>query len=148
MKPKHQETQSGRPHEETARSREVYAAVPYVPGVSEKISKLLRREGIRVAHTSRRLRNRLVNAKDPMEPGKKKGAVYQIKCSCGSSYIGETGRPKTVRMKEHVSDIKFARGDKSATAKHFETCGGSMDPLSAKTLALESHWKEGSSGRR
>ena len=106
-----------------------------------KISKILTRKGIKVAHTSKRLRNRLVHVKDPIEAERRKGAVYQIKCPCGSSYVGESGRPKNVRLKEHKADIKFARTDKSATARHFETCGEDMDPLAAKTLALEGHWK-------
>ena len=93
------------------------------------------------AHTSKRLRNRLVHVKDPTEAERRKGAVYQIKCPCGSSYVGESGRPKNVRLKEHIADIKFARTDKSATARHFETCGEDMDPLAAKTLALQGHWK-------
>ena len=44
-------------------------------------------------------------------------------------------------MKEHVADIKFGRTDKSATAKHFASCGGSLNPLDAKTLAIENRWK-------
>ena len=72
---------------------------------------------------------------------KKKGVVYQISCSCGSVYIGESGRPKDVRLKEHVADIKHARLDKSATARHFSTCRGDLNPLTAKTLATEGHWK-------
>ena len=130
-----------RAENERASRGQIYAAVPYVPGVSEKISKILARKGIKVAHTSKRLRNRLVHVKDPIEAERRKGAVYQIKCPCGSSYVGESGRPKNVRLKEHIADIKFARTDKSATARHFETCGEDMDPLAAKTLALEGHWK-------
>ena len=107
----------------------------------KKISKILTRKGIKVAHTSKRLRNRLVHVKDPIEAERRKGAVYQIKCPCGSSYVGESGRPKNVRLKEHIADIKFARTDKSATARHFETCCEDMDPLAAKTLALEGPWK-------
>ena len=110
--------------------------------VSEKIAKLLRPKGIQVAHSSSRLQNRLVKVKDPMDPEKRKGAVYQISCSCGSSYIGESGRPKNVRLKEHVADIKFDRRDKSVTARHFAACEGEMNPLDAKTIATEGHWKK------
>ena len=38
--------------------------------------------------------------------------------------------------------MKFARLDKSATARHFAACGGEMNPLDAKTLATEDHWKK------
>ena len=137
-----QRTQSHQAEEATARDEVTYAKVPYVAGVSEKIAKLLRPKGIQVAHSSRRLRNHLVNVKDRIEPEKKKGIVYKIQCSCGSNYIGESGRPKNVRLKEHVADIKFARLDKSATARHFAACAGDMNPLDAKTIATEDHWRK------
>ena len=126
--------------EETSQEK-TFIKLPYVRGVSEKLAKIFRPMGIQVAHSSNRLRNRLVKAKDAVKPEKKKGAVYQISCSCGSVYIGESGRPKDVRLKEHVADIKHARLDKSATARHFSTCRGDLNPLAAKTLATEGHWK-------
>ena len=30
-----------------------------------------------------------------------KGVVYKVDCSCGNTYIGETGRTLGVRLKEH-----------------------------------------------
>ena len=128
--------------EAAARDQETYAAVPYVPGLSERIAKVLRPHRIKVAHKSKRLRGHLVNVKDPVEQSKKKGAVYEIKCSCGSSYIGESGRPKQDRLKEHTADIKHGRCDTSATARHFGTCGGDLNPFEARTLAIERHWKK------
>ena len=125
----------------TSDEQVTYAKVPYVAGVSERIAKVLRPKGIQVAHSSRRLRNHLVNVKDRLEHGKRKGAIYKIHCSCGSDYIGESGRPKNVRLKEHVADIKFARLDKSATARHFASCSGDMNPLDARTIATEGHWR-------
>ena len=62
-----------------------------------------------------------------------------MSCSCGSVYIGESGRPRDVRLKEHVADIKYGRLDKSATARHVYECGGEMDPMKATTLATDDH---------
>ena len=139
IKKKRQEPQTEA--DEEPRAEKMYAKVPYVPGISEQIAKILRPKGIQVAHSSGRLRGRLVRVKDRLDPRKSKGAVYRISCSCGSCYIGESGRPKNVRLKEHVADLKFARLDKSATARHFAACGGEMNPLDAETLAIEGHWK-------
>ena len=33
------------------------------------------------------------------------------------------------------------RLDKPATARHFSTCGGDLNPIVAKTIATEGHWK-------
>ena len=40
-----------------------------------------------------------------------------------------------------MADLKYARFDKSATAKHFAECGGQINPLNARTLATEDHWR-------
>ena len=35
-----------------------------------------------------------------------KGVVYKIDCSCGQSYIGETGRTLSTRVKEHKKAVE------------------------------------------
>ena len=126
---------------EVTEQQKTFVKIPYVRGVSEQISKLLRPKGIQVAHSAARLKSRLVKAKDGFDPKKKKGTVYRISCSCGSVYIGESGRPRDVRLKEHVADIKYARLDKSATARHVHDCRGNMNPLEASTIATDTHWR-------
>ena len=53
-----------------------------------------------------------------MDPPDKCGVVYSINCSdCPKAYIGETGRPIKVRLKEHIKSPK--EGDlKSALSQH------------------------------
>ena len=46
------------------------------------------------------LRTALVRVKDPI-PMEKSGVVYEVPCSCGKVYIGETKRTLETRMKEH-----------------------------------------------
>ena len=45
--------------------------------------------------------------------------VYKILCSCGTSYIGQTGRSFEVRIKEHIADTNHNRIAKSTIAEHF-----------------------------
>ncbi len=50
------------------------------------------------------LRKLLVTPKDPIPMEKRSRCVYQIKCSdCPKSYIGQTGRQLSQRIKEHQS---------------------------------------------
>ena len=48
--------------------------------------------------------------------------VYEIPCKgCSKSYVGETGRGVSVRLKEHKSDVKFHRTS-NAIVLHIENC--------------------------
>jgi len=44
--------------------------------------------------------------------------VYVIPCSCGTPYIGETGRSINQRICEHAADIKHGRTRSFALAEH------------------------------
>jgi hypothetical protein len=46
--------------------------------------------------------------------------VYIIPCSCGTPYIGETGRSINQRISEHAADLKHMRTKSSALAEHVE----------------------------
>ncbi|KAF9823721.1 hypothetical protein SFRURICE_002088 [Spodoptera frugiperda] len=57
--------------------------------------------------------------KDPLAvPG-----VYMIPCDCGSSYIGETRRNITTRLKEHIRSVKNRDTHTSAVAEHACSAG-------------------------
>ncbi|KAJ8938974.1 hypothetical protein NQ318_005216 [Aromia moschata] len=44
--------------------------------------------------------------------------VYELKCTCGKSYIGQTGRSIQCRIKEHQRHTRLGNTDKSAIAEH------------------------------
>ncbi|XP_077999607.1 uncharacterized protein LOC144452388 [Glandiceps talaboti] len=53
------------------------------------------------------LRKELVHPKDKIEKEKQCGVVYEIPCrNCDQSYIGETGRQFSYRLKEHSSEVE------------------------------------------
>jgi predicted GIY-YIG superfamily endonuclease len=39
--------------------------------------------------------------------------IYSIPCECGRSYIGETGRPLAVRLREHGHNLQQGLLEKS-----------------------------------
>ena len=47
-----------------------------------------------------------------------KGCVYKINCDCGQSYIGQSCRPLSVRIKEHQAAARNGTPEKSAVAEH------------------------------
>ena len=125
----------------TERQRPMYISVPYVKGTSEKIGRILAPHNIRIGHSSRpTLRERLVKAKDAVPKELRKGVVYKTSCECGATYVGETGRPKNVRLKEHAADLRHCRADSSPLAEHWLQCGRQFDPRQASTAAVEPTW--------
>ena len=103
--------------EETDRTPLV--VLPYVAGVSEDIRRVCSRFGIRAVFKSgQNLRLMLTKVKDTLPLEKRSRVVYQIPCSCGQVYIGETIRRLETRMREHQDACERGTLEKSAVAEH------------------------------
>jgi hypothetical protein len=76
--------------------------IPYVEGVSEKFKRIGNRHNIRmIFKTIHTLRSLLMKTRPGRDPQQTAQCIYSIPCECGRSYIGETGRPLAVRIREH-----------------------------------------------
>ena len=95
-----------------------YLSIPYVSGISERISRIFKKYDLNVAHQpTKKLKNQLCHLKDKRKVGEKAGVVYKLDCkSCDAKYVGETGRHWQERMNEHKRDIV----NKKKTSKVFE----------------------------
>ena len=93
------------------------AFLPYVAGVSERIRKACQDFGIRAVFGPT-LRSLLTKAKDPLPTEKQSNVVYEVPCTCGKVYIGETKRRLETRLKEHKDASAKSLTDRSAIAKH------------------------------
>ena len=95
--------------------------LPYIGGVTEKVSRILDKHGVSTAvrpHCT--LRRLLVHPKDKVKILRKANCVYRIPCkNCDKSYVGETGRCQGLRMEEHRKEAErsqsrpFTRASKS-----------------------------------
>lgn len=93
--------------------------LPYVKGLSEKIRRLASKHNIRTAFKSgSTLRNILTKVKPDCDQADTKECIYKVPCECGNVYIGETGRPLSIRIKEHKRNCKQGETDKSRLAEH------------------------------
>ena len=83
-----------------------HVTLPYMGGITEPISRLIRKAGVAVhskPHTT--IRSILVAPKDRDDPVDKCGVVYHLTCQdCDAHYIGETERALKTRLKEHNRD--------------------------------------------
>lgn len=68
--------------------------------------------------------------------------VYKIDCSCGKSYIWETGRSLRIRLKEHEADIKNGRSHTSALAEHSSKTKHHVCLEDAKIIAREDNYQK------
>ena len=108
-------------------------------GVTEPISRVLKQAGFRVAMKPHRtLRQELVKPKDKVSD--KPGVVYQINCQdCEASYVGQTGRNLSQRVKEHKSATEKGRTLNSGIAQHAWDEHHTIDWDNIKILGQESH---------
>lgn len=69
--------------------------VPYVKGLSEKVTKILKKYNVETIHKpTTKLKGLICNMKDKIHPLDKTGAIYKTDCKKhpDADYIGETDR--------------------------------------------------------
>lgn len=119
------------------------AFIPYVAGVSERIRKVCRDYNIRtVFRSGPTLRNLLTKVKDPLPVTKQSNVVYEVPCTCGKVYIGETKRRLETRLKEHKDACAKCLTDKSAIAEHAWTNDHPINWAETKVLQRASRTME------
>ena len=107
-------------------NRRGHVTLPYHSGLTEPLSRILRKNHISSSVRSRgSVREILVKPKDKLPPEDKTGVVYVGSCAsangipCGGHYIGETGRTLKARIDEHFSTALRCPGQcKSSVMQH------------------------------
>ena len=101
------------------------AAIPYVPGISEAVSRILAPLRIKTAMGAQQRKWSLMKSgKDLLPSESQPGVIYALGCrDCPKVYIGETGRTVKQRVKEHKDYTKKGDDHMSAVAKHVYDTG-------------------------
>ena len=130
--------------------------LPYMQGTTERLTKLFRSHNISTAvKPAKTLRRQLVHMKDKIDKDNTCDCVYEIPCkNCDQKYIGTTGRPLRVRLKEHKKDVEdnqkrnFTRSarkssltelNKSAVTDHVNRFNHEIDWENTRVLTKESN---------
>jgi hypothetical protein len=91
--------------------------LPYVQGLTERVSRTLRKFNVNVGvKPGTTIRQLLVHPKDKVIKEKTAEVVYVIPCkNCKESYVGETSRQLGVRVKEHRVETEKLTKDRNFT---------------------------------
>lgn len=117
-----------------------FVILPFVSNISDKIGRILSKHKIKVAYnTTTKIKNLLNPLKDKI-PYNTCG-VYQVPCTCGKVYIGETGRTIDTRLKEHKRHLRLIQPTKSAIAEHALDTLHDINFEKTKTISKTKNWK-------
>ena len=130
-----------RPEEKKNDEESRTLVLPYIQGLSERITKVCQKVNIRTAFKSQTtLRNTLTHVKGILPPEERRGVIYSIPCECGAVYIGETCRTIKQRLEEHKRAVRI--GDPSnAIALHTNSNLHSIQWGESKVIEQELNWK-------
>ena len=113
---------------------------PYIHGITYHISKLLIKKNIKtIFKPHKTLKQLFRRAKDKSNPFLSQG-VYQIPCSCGKTYIGQTCRSIQTHLKEHINDTNHNPVNKYAIVEHSFKSKHHICFDQTKILASTSHY--------
>ena len=102
---------------EPTESRKSFASLPYIKGVTEPLTRVLKKYDVTVVNKPfTTLQQQFPAPKFRPSMETQTNVVYKIPCSnCLWCYIGETGRAFNTRKKEHLRNTKIAaKGSKIA----------------------------------
>jgi hypothetical protein len=111
--------------------------IPYVKDISDKFKRIGNRYTRTIFKTKHTLRNTLMRTRPMSDPQLTAQCIYNIPCECGRSYVGETGRPLSVRIGEHKFNLKNGLLDKLKLAQHAFEEGHQLSWNETKILQIE-----------
>ena len=116
----HSYTRTNKQKQNSASQTQKYVSLPYVKGLSEKLSSILKPFNVKIApRNTNDLSHLFKSAKDPTPKLETAHVVYNIPCiDCTANYIGTTKRPLKNRIQEHKKDVYNPPEKWTALTKH------------------------------
>ena len=102
--------------------------------------KEYRKVGIRVVFgSSKNLQQILASKNKPKLEKNSNSGVYEVPCSCGAVYIGETALAIKTRVKQHQRDVFEGKWMSSGLAEHSRTCTHDINWSDVSTRKAETN---------
>ena len=84
---------------------------------------------------------KLFSYKDKQPHLQQFNVIYQLKCDCGASYIGQTGRNLITRLNYHNINLPFRQ--KTDVSKHqVDNLNHKIDFNNCAILGFSNHWRK------
>lgn len=120
----------------TSQPDTIYKSLPYIPGLTERITKLLKKEYPQVTIAPKQyntVKGFHTKVKDPKNHKDKNNIIYNIPCNnCPSSYIGMTRNKLSQRLSGHQSHV-----NKLDTLLNTSNNESHINDLKLKTAMIE-----------
>lgn len=124
----------------TNNPEEKYIAIPYIPNLSENISRTLKKENITVAHKSlNHIKKYFTPLKNKISTQKTTHTVYEIPCNnCQNIYIGQSQQ----YLKKRIDSHKYTKNASTALSKHSQKTGHKFNFQNTKILTIEPNYNK------
>lgn len=121
-----------------------FIVIPYVNGVAQSVSRVLKNCKFDVLHTvPKKLDCIIKRGKEKLKFDVQTELVYKIDCADRDiSYIGQTKRHLSTRIREHNRDIRKHVSNPSVISKHRITRGHDFNWSQSKILHREKHTRK------
>jgi len=116
-----------------------FFVIPYIKPISDMISSVFYKSDTMVGFRCLNKLNRFIKVqKDQSQPSTRNNVVYKINCKdCDASYVGQTKRQLSTRIKEHINNIRLDPSKHSVVSEHIKNFNHTFDWEKTKILDTE-----------
>lgn len=127
-----------RKEKETEKEKPARLVTEYIGSKTEKLKKKLKHFKVKVTSKRRTNLEGIFASTFKTKTTLNKGIVYKIECTCGSTYIGESGFDMKKRQYDHLRDIR-TKTKTNALYNHSVTCKGEFKWEESRLIEKDSN---------
>jgi len=115
--------------------------LPWIPGLSLKLKRNFQKAGLKTVFKSSNNLNTILTASNKSRlPENSLPGVYQVECTCGTKYIGETKLKVSSRITQHRKNAIIGNRGYSGITDHAIDCLQEVQWEGVRTIHTESRY--------
>ena len=115
--------------------------LPWIFIIGPKLRQAFKKNIKTIFTSGPNLKSLLCRNKTKLLPNSYPG-VYELKCTCNSTYFGETKKKILTRTIEHQQNSFKGKCDNSGATEHSLICHGQINWIHPKTIARENDYRK------